>query len=215
MIANRSSLFLAVWLVATAVHVNAQNTTAQLDSDRERIERERTRLQDDFVLEDAACYKKFAVNYCLADVNERRRSALSDLRRQEILINDEERKIRAEEQLRRSDQKAAAKAQEGLPLREENAALQDKARQERSAQKLRDRKVVQSQQETKQSSSDSRVKRNQQKNEDRMQRAANEGQSVRSFADRQRAAEDRKVKHEEARLKKSKPTGKPLPIPDQ
>lgn len=52
-----------------------------------------------------ARYQRFAVNDCLAQSRRSERDVMGDLRRQEILINDAQRKRRAAEQLLRSDQK--------------------------------------------------------------------------------------------------------------
>ena len=39
----------------------------------------------------AVHYQRFAVNSCLDNVNERRREAMANLRRQEIVLNEQER----------------------------------------------------------------------------------------------------------------------------
>src|SRR5450756_1568952 len=70
-----------------------------MDEERAKISAERARLEAVFLAEDGACYKKFFVNSCLGEVNGRRREAMADLRRQEILLNDEERRSKGVEQI--------------------------------------------------------------------------------------------------------------------
>jgi colicin import membrane protein len=74
--------------------------------ERERIRQARTSAQAQFSAQEAQCYTRFAVNDCLADVRGHRRVLLADVRRQEISLNDAQRKRRAAEQLLRSDARA-------------------------------------------------------------------------------------------------------------
>ena len=64
------------------------------DAERLRISKERAVLEAGFHRKDAACYQKFMVNNCLDEVKIRRQEALTDLRRQEISIDDQERKAK-------------------------------------------------------------------------------------------------------------------------
>lgn len=67
----------------------------------------RTRATHDaqFKQQEIACYQRFAVNDCLIASRRVQREAMADLRRQEILLNDTQRKRRAAEQLLRTDEK--------------------------------------------------------------------------------------------------------------
>ena len=80
------------------------DTPPDVNAERARISAARATLEAGFLAEDAACYKKFAVNRCLDRVNTRRREAIADLRRQEILINEEERRLRGGAQLRKLEE---------------------------------------------------------------------------------------------------------------
>lgn len=90
--------------------------------ERARINAARSQLVARFAAEDAACQAKFFVNACLNDIRPREREALADLRRQEILLDDAQRKRKASEQLEKIDEKgseqrqqeAAEKAQENV-----------------------------------------------------------------------------------------------------
>ena len=109
------TLVLALWILLLALPVRAQveeaplveDAAAQLDSqERERIRQTRAREQAQFTAQEAQCYARFAVNDCLADVRGRRREVLGDLRRQEVSLNDAQRKRRASQQILRSDARA-------------------------------------------------------------------------------------------------------------
>ena len=107
------SLALALLLPALAVPVAAQTSAEQLlelreTQQQEWIARTRARYQAQFNAQETACYQRFAVNDCLADSRRTEREVMSDLRRQEILINDVQRKRRAAHQLLRADDKLRA-----------------------------------------------------------------------------------------------------------
>ena len=107
------TFILALWMVLAAVPVRAQLDTGADHSDalreseeRERIRQTRASQQAQFTAQDARCYARFAVNDCLAEVRSNRREVLGDLRRQEISLNDAQRKRRGAEQLLRSDERS-------------------------------------------------------------------------------------------------------------
>lgn len=80
-------------------------------AERARIDAERTREKQRFEKAEAYCYQRFAVNDCLRDVALERRARLDELRRQEIILNDTDRRLRAGEQLQQLDEKKAASRQ--------------------------------------------------------------------------------------------------------
>ena len=105
------NLALVILLGLVAPPMLGQPAPADTIAQREAVERERIRQtraveQSQFAAQEAQCYTRFAVNDCLAEVRSRRREVLGDLRRQEISLNDAQRKRRAAEQLLRSDERA-------------------------------------------------------------------------------------------------------------
>lgn len=103
--------------------------------ERERIAAQRTREHLRYEQEEAACYQRFVVNDCLREVRVRRRATFEELRRQEIILNDVDRKRAAAEQLRISDEKAAAqKGQEAAAQRQAERQSYEEKR-ERARQK--------------------------------------------------------------------------------
>ncbi len=77
----------------------------EVSAERSRIAAERQAVEARFKQDEAACYKKFAVNDCVDALRAVRREKLADLRRQEISLNDAERKRKGAEQLRRMEDK--------------------------------------------------------------------------------------------------------------
>lgn len=79
-------------------------------SERARIAAERQAAQNRFAAEEKACYNKFATQHCLTEAATRRRLAMSDLRRQEVSLNDADRKRRGAEQMKRLEKKQESEA---------------------------------------------------------------------------------------------------------
>lgn len=109
------SLLLALGLLALLpLGAQAQQVDPSLPSgasaERARIEADRAKAQALFEKDEANCYQRFAVNDCLREVRVRRRATLEELRRQEIVLNDADRKKRAAEQARRAGGKSSAPA---------------------------------------------------------------------------------------------------------
>ncbi len=99
---------LTLCLVALAPPVAAQSDADRVlelreAQQREWIEQTRAKYQAEFRQQEIACYQRFAVNDCLQDSRRTERELMADLRRQEILINDAQRKRRAARQLLRAE----------------------------------------------------------------------------------------------------------------
>lgn len=106
---------LSALLLLAAAPVFAQAADGMLaglnvEAERSRIDAERKQVEARFKVEEAACYKKFAVNDCINEHRTVRRTALADLRRQEISLNDAERKRKGAEQIQRMEEKQKAPA---------------------------------------------------------------------------------------------------------
>ncbi len=104
-------LVVVLWMVFLVSPAWAQavvdDTVVSPDAvERERIRQTRANAQAQFAAQETQCYARFAVNDCLAEVRGHRREVLGDLRRQEISLNDAQRKRRAADQLLRSDERS-------------------------------------------------------------------------------------------------------------
>jgi colicin import membrane protein len=110
---KRICRILVALCAVTPVWVAAQQPASELDNqalrdaqEHARITAQREQTQARAAEAEAACYQRFAVNGCLGKVRSERREVLSDLRRQEIALNDAARKRRAADQLLRIDERA-------------------------------------------------------------------------------------------------------------
>ncbi|MEN9437839.1 MAG: hypothetical protein RIR09_2494 [Pseudomonadota bacterium] len=101
---------LSPWVWGQAV---APLDAQSMDAARARITIQREQATEVFDQEDQACLSRFAVNLCQNGVAKRRRAVLGDLRRQELVLNEAERKEAGRLRLEQLKEKAA-----------ENAAIQ-------------------------------------------------------------------------------------------
>lgn len=132
---------LMLGFIAMAFAQPAQDDAAiaTLEAQRARIEQDRKREEARYAREEAACYQRFAVNDCLREIRVRRRATFEDLKRQETTLNDAERKIRAGEQVDRTDEKATIKASQEEADKRAAALRDSQERVERAAQKKAER----------------------------------------------------------------------------
>ena len=100
--------------------------------ERDRINAERAKINKQYDVDRAACYKKFAVSGCIEDLQVKRREVLDDLKRQEILINDEERRRKAAERLESIENKQSGDARQE---RDEKAANEQAKSEEKAAKR--------------------------------------------------------------------------------
>ena len=103
-----------------------------------RLRNERTAAQAARSREEASCKTRFAVTECLDRVRRQWQPVLEDLRRQEIALNDLDRKQRSAEQQRKLDDKTSPAALEEQAQRRSLALADHEARLARAAQKAGD-----------------------------------------------------------------------------
>lgn len=106
-----------------------------LDAERARVGKERAAAQARQAEEEAVCRKSFAVTDCLDRTRRRWQPVLSDLRRQEVALNDADRKQRSAEQQRKIEEKTSPQAQEEAAQRRAQALADHEERQSRAAAK--------------------------------------------------------------------------------
>ena len=129
--------FLSAAIAVVSLPLRAQSVAAVGNTDmaveRSRLTAERATIEKNFENERGACFKKFAVESCLEDSRLSKRSALDNIKRQEAIINDAERKRRGAAALDQLDQKSTPqRAQEAAEQRDE-AIKSQAAREQRSA----------------------------------------------------------------------------------
>lgn len=181
---------------------------------RMAISTERSRLEAGFLSEDAACYKKFAVNSCLGKVNSRRREVMLDLRRQEIFLNDEERRIKGEKQIRKTQEKASPENQQQAADSRAKAVEESQGRMEREKDKQQERTIRESNEKAAGAANAQRLLAHQQKNQARTDKQGANEEEAKKFSERQKEAQERRIQHDADQLKRGKSAAKPLPLPE-
>jgi len=134
-------------LAALASAAAPSLATTDAAAERERIARERAEVQAALTKQEAACQERFVVTPCVEAARKAEREALARLRRQEVLLDEQQRKQRAAEraqairnsisadEARRRDESATATA--SAPVRVERAELvETPSRVERARREL-------------------------------------------------------------------------------
>lgn len=104
-------------------------------TERGRIALERGEAEARYAESEKACYAKFAVNDCLNEARARRREVLTGLRRQEVALNDAERKIKGAEKLRDVDQRQSPEQREQAAAQRAKSMADHEDRLKRAAEK--------------------------------------------------------------------------------
>lgn len=89
----------------TAVSAPAGTLASTVAGERARIAAERAETNRVHDAQAAQCYAQFAVNTCLEQARNQRRDRLADLRRQEVALNDAERKRASADAVRRVEER--------------------------------------------------------------------------------------------------------------
>lgn len=206
-------IFLALWLASSGSSAQTGDGFNS-DAERARISADRARLEASFAQEESACYKKFWVNSCLEEVKVRSRDALADLKRQEIVLNNEMRRAKAAEQLQKIEDKSPPEKLQQEADRRAQAAkdLEDKIA--RDQQKATARETSQAGEKAKSDAGTSRAKDNQTKAAQRAAKQALEADERRKYSERVEQAKERQARFVAEKASKAKTPAKPLPVPD-
>ena len=114
----------------------AADESKEATAERARIAAERARAEKTFQAEQKACYSRFSVSGCIDDAKARRNALLGDLRRQEIVLNDAQRKARAADRVKELDDKQADEARkqsEAAANGGEKAAARERRAEDKAA----------------------------------------------------------------------------------
>ncbi len=196
--------------VATAFGATAQVVR---DGERERINTERAHLDAGFTAEDIACYQKFLTNQCLAEVKVRRDPVMADFRRQEISLDQQERKEKGAEQMRKTEEKSSAEKQQEAADKRATALKDNEARLEREKKKFADRASMQSNEKSNTDAAANRLKDSQQKADSRKSKQAASAEEVRKFNQRLEKAKQRQARYQRDLANQTKASANPLPKP--
>lgn len=206
------------WIVLTVLTacfgVKAQTSSnSSSDAERSRINADRSKLESAFALEDTACYTRFLVNNCLDEVKVRRLDALADLRRQEILLNDEARKAKAADQLQKTEVKSSPEKLQQEADKRAQAIKDFEDRMARDKQKNADREALQAGEKSKSDAAAGRIKSSQDKASGRAARQTLEAGELRKYNQRMGLAKERQARYAREKASQTKAPAQPLPAP--
>ena len=181
------------------------------DAERTRISAERAQIEAASAIESSACYQTFFVNNCLDKSKVRQMDALSILRRQEIVLNENERERKAADQLSKINEKASPEKQRADVEKRQAALREFESRAERASQKSDNLTVVPTGQEPGIDAANQRAANSQASAVKRAEKQAAGADNARKYKERQEKAEERRARFEQEQLKRKSPV-KPLPV---
>ena len=208
--------FLAALAGVTNAEILAQDVErlGSLEVQRAKISAQRAKLQADFLQEDVACYEKFAVNSCLDKVNVKRNHAMAELRKQEILLNDEERKNKGEAQIQKIQEKSSPENLQEAAQQRAKVTEDYQLRLEREKNRQQERNTAVSGEKAARDAHAKKLTDHQKKSQARIQKQTAAAEEAQKFNDRKKEAEAHKAQHEADQLKRTNPPANPLPLPE-
>lgn len=204
-------LLLALAVGPALAQPAAPAPNAGRDTEKTEIAAERAKLEAGFKAEEAACYRRFLVNACLEEIRPRRAEAMAELRRQEISINEAERKAKGADQIQKIEEKNSGERQQQRAEQEQKALEETARRVERNEQREQSQAQTAEEASANVSAAQARQKNSQTKAGQaltRQQEAAAHVQEAKARADK---AEQNRADREKRLKEKGPSTGKPLP----
>jgi len=210
----KSIFSLALWLgLLGSVSAQSALDVAQQErnAERLRITAERQIIEASFKADEAICFRKFFANACLEKLLPPRRAALADLRRQEILINELERKISASDQLLKNEERLLLqrekRVEQVIKVQQDADSLAERAKQQEinrdnAAGQAASNKANRAAQLESQQSQAAELEAKRSKAE----------ANVELMRSRQLQAEQRRAEHEQRLREQGPPAGKSLPV---
>ena len=217
---NLLAALLALAAACAAVPGRSQDVPDSETAQRARIAAERAQVEANFKTQEKSCYRKFAVNECLSAARALRREALADLRRQEVSLNDADRKRQGAQRQREIEERSAT-AGPPRPGQPATSSRSDQgAREAQAAKRAADR----SDRESKLASQPDRAAQARQRiAQQEAQRKRMESDRGRAAAEAAQAAKRREEQRAEAQqhreaverrlAEQKKPPADPLPQP--
>lgn len=185
----------------------------QVDAQRLAINAKRQQLEAGFAAEDALCYERFAVNNCLQKVNVKRQVSMADLRRQDVLLNDQERKRHGAQEISRIEAKHSNASRQELIDRRAKVVSEYQSRMQAVEQRQRLKASQPEIQHAAEKARADRLRASESKAQVRRAKQASEAQQVSKFNERNLQAEKRRAEHRQQQTGKPATGVKSLPIP--
>lgn len=194
-------LLVAMASVHALAHAEEVNQNAET-SERTKLTQARGKIESEFGLKEANCYRSFAVDACLRQANIDKRTALAEIKRQELAMNDLQRQQKKAE----LEQKATKPAATNRPVAKTDANDRSAAILQNEEKKAADaKKRVQ---DTSQKMSASQTKA-----AERVKKSKQTGTEAAKYQNKLREAEEHKTEIEQKKVLAAKTKAAPLPIP--
>lgn len=134
---------LAACALALLAALSAHAQDAAADAERARLRAERAALDARFAEAKRACNARFAVTDCVEEAAREHSTARAEVRRQERVLNEAERRRRAAERLRAQEERNAPEAQKAAAERRARAVAEQLEREVRAREKAERRQAEQ------------------------------------------------------------------------
>jgi hypothetical protein len=115
------------WAGCPALTLAAEISDPQLLAQMDALQLQREAVNTEHKRMDGACYRRFMVNACLADVARSRRTALAAIKQEELAVSQKQRVLLKEEEARADQVRRETAAQQEL---ERQARLADRGQRE-------------------------------------------------------------------------------------
>ena len=116
-------------------NLSVEKLQEQLLAERQRIAGLRAEAVAGYASQRKDCYQRFSVNSCLTEARDAHNAQITDLKRQEISLDDSERKRKGIEKIQRIEDKASPQLLEQQAQRRSQALENDALRQQRAQSK--------------------------------------------------------------------------------
>lgn len=207
----------ALLFATMALPVWAQTVAAtgksDFDAERARLSQERKVIEERFNAEQKACYQKFAVEGCLQESRQKRRTATDDIKRQEAAINDIERKQRGAAAMDKLEEKKAGERSQDSALQREQSLKSQQDRENRAADHAASRAGVAAEAATRQRQFDEKQRAHAEDQAKSAERRAAAPTERERYERKLEQARDHAADIERRNAGRTKPRAAPLPSP--
>lgn len=210
-------ILLSLLMTAAAAPLWAQPTAATGKADfaaeRARLTAERAAVNKAFNDQRGVCFKRFSVEDCLAQSRREKRSSLDNIKRQEALINDAERKRRGGDALNRLDEKNSAQRAQEAAAQRDKAVKAQKDRDQRAGDHATGRAGLAAQEADKVRQYKSKQRAHAEQQAKEAGRSAQAPVEVQRQEEKVRKAAAHRADVEKKNAERTKPRSAPLPPP--
>jgi len=208
-------LIALLFACACASSALAQTTatvgSVDFEAERARLTRERDEVENRFKSEQAACYKKFAVEGCLKEGRVRRRLANEDIKRQEAVLNDIERKRSGAAELDKLHEKKSESASTDANAKREESLKSQDDRERRAAEHATSRSQAEAEAAERQRQFKDKQQANAEHQAKQAERRADMAASRAEYEQKLRDAREHQEELERRNSARTKPRAAPLP----